>query len=122
MTRAGAPLGALLRRLPYGIGPRFRRWCKACPSIVSQLLTGGRSTPGRSPDAARVRGCEPRARAPHQTKRRIAPRRPPELRGESPPRPPACSATKTPHDGAPQRAGCVEDKGALGGRAEVFLS
>jgi hypothetical protein len=66
MTRAGAPLGALLRRSPSGVGPRFRRWCKACPPIVSQLLAGDRCVPGRSPDAARVRGCEPRPRAPHQ--------------------------------------------------------
>ena len=51
---AGAPLGALLRRSPYGVGPRFRRWRKACPPIVSRLPAGGRSTSGRSPDAARV--------------------------------------------------------------------
>ena len=67
MTRAGAPLGALLRRLPYGIGPRFRRWCETCPSIVSQLLAGGRCTSGRSPDAARVHAVRTaRPRAPHQ--------------------------------------------------------
>ena len=42
------------------------------PAIhVSQLLAGNRSVPGRSPDAARVRGCEPRARAPHQPSRVI---------------------------------------------------
>jgi hypothetical protein len=69
MTRAGAPLDALLRRSHYGVGPRFRRWCQACPSIVSQLLAGDHSVPGRSPNAARVRGCEPRARAPHQQAR-----------------------------------------------------
>src|SRR5256885_8253023 len=44
MTRAGAPLGAPLRRSPYGAGPRFRRWRKACPPIVSQLLADRKST------------------------------------------------------------------------------
>jgi len=43
---------------------------RVCPSIVSQLLAGGRSASGRSPDAARVRGCEPRPRAPHQSEAR----------------------------------------------------
>ena len=38
------------------------------PSAVSQLLAGGRSTPGRSPGAARGRACEARLRAPHRPK------------------------------------------------------
>ena len=46
---------------------------------VSQLLAGGRSTSGRSPDAARVRGCEPRPRAPHRRRPGIAGRPPPNL-------------------------------------------
>jgi|GEM_PF-5934443 len=33
------------------------------------------------------------------------------------PVPPACSAFKTPHESAPRRAGCREDKGGFGGRA-----
>ena len=43
---------------------------QACPPIVSQLLAGDHSVPGRSPDAARVRGCEPRPRAPPQSEAR----------------------------------------------------
>jgi hypothetical protein len=35
MTRAGAPLDALLRRFPYGIGPRFQRR-RAPPSAGSR--------------------------------------------------------------------------------------
>ena len=48
MTRAGAPLGALLRRFPYGIGPRFQRR-HAPPSASSWqgiiVSPGGAPTP-----------------------------------------------------------------------------
>jgi len=60
-----APRGAL--RLP-GRGLRSTP-ADLTRSAVSQLLAGGRSTPGRSPGAARVRGHEPRPQAPHQPKR-----------------------------------------------------
>ena len=57
-----APAGAPSRRSPSGAGPRFLPGIPA--RTVSQLLAGGRSASGRSPGAARVRGCEPRPRAP----------------------------------------------------------
>ena len=53
-----SPLGAPSRRSPSGAGPRFRlgSWRaggfplrSAEPTTVSELLAGGRSTPGRSP-------------------------------------------------------------------------
>ncbi len=107
MTRTGAPFGALLRRSSYGVGPRFRRWRKACPPIVSQLLAGDHSVPGRSPDAARVPvASRQRGRRP-STRPGIAGRRLPDLRTCSPVPPPACSTIKTPLDGAPRRAGCT---------------
>ena len=57
-SQAAPPFGssALLRAL--------RR--TSMRSAVSQLLAGVRSDPGRSPGAARVRGYEPRPRAPRQ--------------------------------------------------------
>jgi len=57
---AVAPLGALLRRSPYGGGPRFQQ--RALSAAISQLLAGDRSVPGRSPDAARVRAVRQHAR------------------------------------------------------------
>ena len=98
MTRTGAPLGALLRRSPYGAGPRFQQRLRAA---ISQLLAGDRSVPGRSPDAARERGCEPRPRAPHRRRPGIAGRPPPKPRTCSPARSPIRSALKTPHECAP---------------------
>ena len=58
-----APAGAPSRRSPSGAGPRFLPGIPA--RTVSELLAGVRSDPGRCPGAARVRGCEPRPRAPH---------------------------------------------------------
>ena len=105
---AVAPLGALLRRSHYGVGPRFPAFAP-----ISQLLAGDRCVPGRSPDAARVRGCEPRPRAPPQSEARNC-RAPAAGRRDriSGPAYPACSATKTPHDGAPRRAGCASYDGS----------
>ena len=67
MTRAGAPLGALLRRSPYGIGPRFQRR-HAPPSASSWqgivVPPGGAPTPpgcrlrAGSAGAAPARGPE----------------------------------------------------------------
>ena len=75
MTRAGAPLDALLRRSPSGVGPRFPAFAP-----ISQLLAGGRSTSGRSPDAARVRTLRRFARGRRtSTRPGIAGRRLPEL-------------------------------------------
>jgi len=43
----------------------------ACSRLISQLLAGGRSTSGRSPDAARVRAVRSaRPRAPPQSEAR----------------------------------------------------
>ena len=58
-----APAGAPSRRSPSGAGPRFLPGIPA--RTVSELLAGVRSDPGRCPGAARERGYEPRARAPH---------------------------------------------------------
>ena len=70
---------------------------------VSQLPAGDRSVPGRSPDAARVRAMRQHARGRRtSTRPGIAGRRLPDLRRVSPRPPPACSTTKTPHDGAPR--------------------
>jgi hypothetical protein len=56
---------------PAPVSAPFQRRASAAakePHIhVSQLLAGGRSTSGRSPDAARAPACEAGARAPHQT-------------------------------------------------------
>jgi hypothetical protein len=60
LTGAGAPLGALLRRFPCSVGPRFQQ--RALGAAVSQLLAGDRCVPGRSPDAARVRAVRQHAR------------------------------------------------------------
>src|SRR4051794_37353550 len=46
---AGAPCGALLRRSPFGGGPRFQQ--RALSAAVSQLLAGDHCVPGRSPAA-----------------------------------------------------------------------
>ena len=58
-----APLGAPSRRFFATPGRAFRPRSK--DPGVSELLAGGLSASGRSPGAARVRGCEPRPRAPH---------------------------------------------------------
>jgi len=103
MTRAGAPFGALLRRSPYGVGPRFRRWREVSPPIVSQLLAGDHSIPRRSPDAARVhavRSAHPRAPPQYEARNYRAPAA--GLRTCSPAPPPACSAITTPHESAPR--------------------
>jgi hypothetical protein len=59
MTRAGAPLGALLRRSPYGVGPRFRRR-QAPPSAGSRqeaiVPPGGAPTPPGCVAANHARG------------------------------------------------------------------
>jgi len=74
------------------------------PPTVSQLLAGGRSASGRSPGMARVRGCEPRPRAPHRPRPGIAGRRPGRRYGASPPHPFLRPALTTPHDSAPRRS------------------
>ena len=61
--RTAAPSGAPSRRFPYGAGPRFLRSIGALVSASSSR--GSVSDPGRCPGAARERGYEPRARAPH---------------------------------------------------------
>src|SRR5437763_16971563 len=53
----GAPFGALLRRLPYGGGPRFPAFAP-----ISRLPAGDRCVPERSPAAARVRAVRQHAR------------------------------------------------------------
>ena len=54
---------AISRRL---LGQPFLRSLGLClASAVSELLAGTRSGPGRGPGTARVRGYEPRPRAPH---------------------------------------------------------
>lgn len=64
-SRCGRLAALRLRRFHCCIGPRFPG-SPAGPVPVSQLLAGGRSASGRSPDAARVRGRRSlRARAPH---------------------------------------------------------
>jgi hypothetical protein len=52
MTRAGAPLDALLRRFPSGIGPRFPA---AFAPPISQLLAGDRSVPGLVPVSKEIK-------------------------------------------------------------------
>src|SRR3954468_20260405 len=83
-----------------------RAFCGAFGAAVSQLLAGGHSTSGRSPDAAREHGCEPCARAPLQSAARNC-RAPAAGRRDriSSPAYPACSTLKTPHECAPRRAG-----------------
>jgi hypothetical protein len=97
LRRRGAFRRAV-RRFPCGAGPRFARGfvpsrlrleargrcgCRSLrasggPSrpTVSELLAGGRSAPGRSPGAARVRGLRSRARGrrpdPHERRNRFA--------------------------------------------------
>ena len=58
---------AALRRIIaafIGGGPRFHPQTR----IVSELLAGVHSDPGRCPDAARERGYESRAQAPHPSR------------------------------------------------------
>ena len=99
VTPAGAPLDALLRASSL----RHRAALSAALlRRVSQLLAGGHSTPERSPAAARVRGCEPRPRAPHQHEARNCRVPAAGSRTCCPVPPPACSTLKTPHECAPQ--------------------
>src|SRR5258707_13689442 len=84
---SGAPVGALLvvprfsrsTARPVIGGPQRRSalhsgvlsasgraFREAYRPSVSRLPAGTRSGPGRSPEAARVRACEARARAPHR--------------------------------------------------------
>ena len=109
------------RRSAAAFSLRRRAALSTAPSAaVSQLLAGDRCVPGRSPDAARVRGCEPRARAPHRRRPGIAGRPPPKPRTCSPARSPIRSALKTPHECAPQRAGCEKDKRGFAGGDNFF--
>ena len=80
-----------------------RAFSSALSAAVSQLLAGDRCVPGRSPDAARVRGCEPRPRAPHRRRPGIAGRPPPKEFACSPAPPSIRPAITTPHESAPQR-------------------
>jgi hypothetical protein len=70
---------------------------------VSRLPAGTLSGPGRSPGAARVRGCEPRPRAPYRSCAGIARPCPGELPPNLRQRPPLRPALTTPHDSAPRR-------------------
>ena len=75
----------------------------ASASSVSRLPAGVHSNPGRSPNAARVRGLrQPHPRAPLRPKARIS--RAPGHRGRGPhlrPRPPIRPASTTPHESVP---------------------
>ena len=53
-------------------GPHWRHGGIWNIPSVSQLLAGGRSTPERSPGAARDEACEAPPRAPHRPKTRIS--------------------------------------------------
>ena len=55
MTRAGAPLDALLRRSPYGIGPRFQALMRRRQPAPGRGSLCPRAEPRRRPGA----GCEP---------------------------------------------------------------
>ncbi len=101
MTRAGAPLGALLRRSPSGAGPRFQQRAFALPSASSWqeavVPPGGAPTPpecalcvstpaGAAP--AKARNC----RAPATEGARL-------FSGASPIRPASRRLMKRPSDG-----------------------
>jgi len=80
-----------------------RAFCGAFGAAVSQLLAGGLSTSGRSPNAARARAVRAaRPRAPPQSEARNC-RAPAAGRRDriSSPAYPACSATKTPLEWRP---------------------
>src|SRR3954469_10366086 len=82
-TPTGAPIGALLRRFPYGIGPRFQQRAFAPPSASSWqealVPPGGAPTPPeRVLCVQHVRGRRPSPRPG------IAGRRLPEDGTESP--------------------------------------
>ena len=69
MTRAGAPLDALPRRFPYGVGPRFLR--RQAPPSASSWQEDIAS--GRSPDAARAPADEAGYPGAAPAKARISP-------------------------------------------------
>jgi hypothetical protein len=99
---AGAPLDALLRCLPYGVGPRFQQCAYALPSASSWQED---IASGRSPDAARVPADEAKHPGAAPAKARISPGarrrdRWPVLR----PRRPACSIKPASPVDAPRRA------------------
>jgi hypothetical protein len=94
----GGRLSARHVRRLADTGPRFCRECPALPptdagqnhvegpliglTVISQLLAGLRSEPGRSPGAARVARCERAPRAPRPSRFRNASRqRPSKGRG-----------------------------------------
>ena len=67
----------LRSRDAFWVNRSFGASGKPWRSAVSQLLAGTRSGPGRSPGAARVRGYEPRPRAPrHPRSRSVLQERP----------------------------------------------
>src|SRR5205085_2616395 len=66
----GAPLDALLRCLPYGIGPRFQQRAYALPSASSWQED---IASGRSPDAARAPADEAGHPGTAPAKARISP-------------------------------------------------
>src|SRR5215204_2823114 len=70
-----APSGAPSRRSRLGAGPRFlpQRGLSPGAATVSQLLAGGHSTPGRSPDAARAHGLRTIHAGAAPTEDRISP-------------------------------------------------
>src|SRR5215204_7070883 len=70
-----APSGAPSRRSRLGAGPRFlpQRGLSPGAATVSQLLAGGHSTPGRSPDAARAHGLRTMRAGAAPTEDRISP-------------------------------------------------
>src|SRR4051812_4032403 len=81
-TPTGAPIGALLRRFPYGVGPRFQQRAFAPPSASSWqealVPPGGAPTPPECELARLPRGRRPSPR-PGITRRRL-----PELGTASP--------------------------------------
>ena len=66
--RAGAIRHAM-SGVECGAGPRFLSAHRTDAPSISQLLAGTLSSPGRSPDTARVHPCEGCARAPRPSSR-----------------------------------------------------
>jgi hypothetical protein len=117
-TPAGAPLGALLRlsaspwvmpQLRAALFPAMNRGCQRAPRAGVVVPQGRVPKPPGCELARLARGRRASGVLPAAGLGRASPRPPP-----------ACSATKTPHDGAPRRAGCEDYPSGLCGEDNFF--